>query len=265
MAAILFIIAVFTSVIGAICGIGGGILIKPVLDLFGIMSVSAVSFLSGCTVLAMSIISVGKTIRGGDTKIDKRLTPVLGLGAIVGGLLGKLLFGYIKQAAGNESLVGLLQAVILGLLTLGTIGYILLKNRGKIETRHVKSLTVGGTIGLVLGVLSSFLGIGGGPMNLAVLSFFFSMDTKAAAVNSLCIILLSQLTSLLQTLITGSLPEFDVLYLAVMVAGGVIGGFLGQSASRKLAEKQVERLFLILLMIITGVCAYNALHFAAML
>lgn len=265
MAVTLFIIAVLTSIIGAICGIGGGVLIKPVLDLFGIMSVSAVSFLSGCTVLSMAVISVGKTVRAGDTKIDKRLTPMLGVGAVVGGLLGKLLFGYIKQAAGNENLVGMLQAVVLGLLTLGTIGYILLKNRGKIETRHVKSLTVGGAIGLVLGVLSSFLGIGGGPMNLAVLSFFFSMDTKAAAVNSLCIILLSQLASLIQTLITGSLPEFDILYLAAMVAGGIIGGFLGQSVSRRLSEKQVERMFLILLMVITGVCIYNALHFAAML
>lgn len=265
MAATLFIIAVLTSVIGAICGIGGGVLIKPVLDLFGIMSVSAVSFLSGCTVLAMSVISVGKTVRGGDTKIDKKLTPALGAGAVVGGLAGKLLFGYIKQAAGNENLVGLLQAVILGLLTLGTLCYILLKNKGKIETRHVKSLTAGGAIGLALGVLSSFLGIGGGPMNLAVLSFFFSMDTKAAATNSLCIILLSQLTSLLQTLITGSLPEFDPLYLAAMVAGGVIGGYLGQSAGRKLTEKQVEQLFLILLMVITGVCTYNAFRFGAAL
>ena len=263
MAVTLFVIAVLTSVIGAICGIGGGVLIKPVLDLFGIMSVSAVSFLSGCTVLAMALISVGKTVREGDTQIDKRQTPVLGIGAVAGGLAGKLLFGYIKQAAGNERLVGFLQAVILGLLTLGTICYILLKNKGKIKTRQINNLAAGGTIGFVLGVLSSFLGIGGGPMNLAVLGYFFSMDTKAAAVNSLCIILLSQLASLIQTLIAGNLPEFDILYLAAMVGGGVIGGFLGQSIGRKLAEKQVERLFLILLAVIAGVCAYNAFRFGA--
>lgn len=265
MAATLFFIAILTSVIGAICGIGGGVLIKPVLDMFGIMSVSAVSFLSGCTVLAMSVISVGKTVRDGDTEIDKRLTPVLGMGAIIGGLLGKLLFGYLKQAAGNESLVGLLQAVILGLLTLGTMAYILLKNLGKIKTLQVKNLAAGGSIGLVLGLLSAFLGIGGGPMNLAVLSFFFSMSTKAAAMNSLCIIFLSQLASLLQTLITGSVPEFNALYLAAMVAGGVAGGYLGHSAGRRLTEKQVERLFLVLLTVIAGICVYNAYHFGAAL
>ena len=36
-----------------------------------------------------------------------------------------------------------------------------------------------------LGIISSFLGIGGGPINLVVLFFFFSMPTKIAAENSL--------------------------------------------------------------------------------
>ena len=42
------------SVVGAICGIGGGVLIKPLLDAFGVLSVASISFLSGCTVLSMS-------------------------------------------------------------------------------------------------------------------------------------------------------------------------------------------------------------------
>ena len=56
--------------------------------------------------------------------------------------------------------------------------------------------------------MSSFLGIGGGPINLVVLFYFFSMETKTAAQNSLYIILFSQITSLLTTLITHSVPEF---------------------------------------------------------
>ena len=44
---------------------------------------------------------------------------------------------------------------------------------------------------ITLGILSSFLGIGGGPINLVVLFFFFSMDTKTAAQNSLYTILFS--------------------------------------------------------------------------
>ena len=49
-----FIISLLASVAGAICGIGGGVIIKPTLDLFHLDSVATVSVLSGCTVLAMS-------------------------------------------------------------------------------------------------------------------------------------------------------------------------------------------------------------------
>lgn len=54
------IVCFFASVIGAICGIGGGVIIKPVLDSVGILDVTAISFLSGCTVLSMTTYSVLK-------------------------------------------------------------------------------------------------------------------------------------------------------------------------------------------------------------
>ena len=55
-----------------------------------------------------------------------------------------------------------------------------------IRKAHIRTLEVSGSaacviIGFLLGVLSSFLGIGGGPINLMILSFFFSMDSKTAA------------------------------------------------------------------------------------
>lgn len=47
MSVLLYLVVSFlASVIGAICGIGGGVIIKPVLDLCGLASVSTISFLS---------------------------------------------------------------------------------------------------------------------------------------------------------------------------------------------------------------------------
>jgi len=40
------------------CGIGGGVIIKPMLDSFDIYSVATISFLSSCTVLSMTTYSV---------------------------------------------------------------------------------------------------------------------------------------------------------------------------------------------------------------
>lgn len=64
-----FLICITATTSGAISGIGGGVIIKPVMDAVSGLSISAISFLSGCTVLAMSVVSVLRG-RTGDTKID---------------------------------------------------------------------------------------------------------------------------------------------------------------------------------------------------
>lgn len=254
---ILFVFAVClaASTIGGVCGIGGGVVIKPVLDATGIMSVSTASFLSGLTVLAMSLISVYKNRK--TRELDAKRSIPLGVGAAIGGVLGKNLFQMIKAAVGADQLVGTIQAIVLGLMVLGTLIYV--QNKAKIQTKNVQSTAVAVAIGLALGICSSFLGIGGGPMNLAVLYYFFSMSTKQAAVNSILVILLSQVTSLAVTLIGGTVPAFEVPMLLAMVSAGVIGGFVSARLHRKLSAETTDKLFAALLVVIILICCYNAL------
>ena len=81
---ILFLLVSFgASIIGAICGIGGGVIIKPVLDAFGVLSVGTISFLSSCTVLAMSCYSVLKNLSNGENRIDLQITIPLAVGGAV--------------------------------------------------------------------------------------------------------------------------------------------------------------------------------------
>lgn len=265
MAITLFIIACATSVIGSICGIGGGVMIKPLLDAANIMSVSAISFLSGCTVLTMAVVSVFKNSINGKTKINKRTTPALAAGAVLGGVLGKFAFGYIKEVAGNENLIGLVQSVVLLLITAGTLVYLAAVANDKIITKRIENIWICGIIGVVLGMLSAFLGIGGGPINLAVLSYFFSMDTKEAATNSLFIILLSQVSSLLQAVVCNSIPSVDLNYLGFMMVGGVIGGLVGQELNKKIDEKCVAVLFDVLVVVVICISAYNIYRFSVIM
>lgn len=70
-------VSFLASTAGAICGIGGGVIIKPTLDLFQMTSVSTISFLSGCTVLSMSLYSVGRGLLAHDSTVDfKTGTPL---------------------------------------------------------------------------------------------------------------------------------------------------------------------------------------------
>ena len=84
MVVLFFVVSFLASIAGAICGIGGGVIIKPVLDLFGLASVSTISFLSGCTVLAMSCYSVGKNILAHENRVDFAIGTPLAIGAAVG-------------------------------------------------------------------------------------------------------------------------------------------------------------------------------------
>ena len=253
-------VSFLASTAGAICGIGGGVIIKPVLDLFGWASVSTISFLSGCTVLSMSCYSVGKSMLAGERRVDLKTGTPLAVGAAVGGVVGKQMFSVIKAQFEDPNTVGSVQAVCLMLITIGTLIYTL--NKSNIKTCHVTQAVPCLLIGLVLGICSSFLGIGGGPINLVVLYFFFSMDTKTAAANSLYIILFSQLASLLMTLLTRTVPDFTLTTLALMVAGGILGGVMGRKANQKLDGAAVEKLFVVLMTVIIFISAYNGWKYA---
>ncbi len=251
-----FAVSFAASIVGAICGIGGGVIIKPALDLFGWASVSTISFLSGCTVLAMSLYSVGRSMAAGEKTVELRTGTPLAVGAAAGGVAGRQLFTAVRAAAPDPDMVGGVQAVCLALITLLTLIYTLKKDR--IRTRRVDSAALCLAIGLALGIMSSFLGIGGGPINLVVLFYFFSMDTKTAAANSLYIILFSQITSLLAALATHTVPDFPFHTLALMVMGGIGGGMAGRRLNRRLDGPAVDRLFAALMAVIIAVSVCNA-------
>ena len=259
MVLIFLAVSLLSCIAGSICGIGGGVIIQPVLDATGVMSVSAISFLSGCTVLTMSIVSVYKNLKAGNTKMNLKIATALAIGAAIGGVVGKIMFQSLKDAVGNESAVGMTQAIVLIAITLGTLVYTLYKN--KIQTKRFEQIWLCVLIGLVLGIMSSFLGIGGGPINLVVLAYFFSMSTKEAALSSLYIILFSQITSLCQTVLTGTIPDVSILYLVVMIIGGVLGGTIGSNINKKINEQGVDKLFIALMMIIVLINIYNAVKF----
>ena len=110
-----------------------------------------------------------------------------------------------------------------------------------------------------MGSVSSFLGIGGGPFNLVVLHYFFSMQTKTAAANSLFIILLSQTTNLISYAAASRVPAGSPAILGAMVLGGVSGGVLSSLLNKKIHTGKIEGLFILVMMLIMLICIYNIL------
>ncbi len=259
---IVFWVCLLASGVGAIVGVGGGVIIKPVMDALGVASVSTIRFLSGCTVLGMSGFSVVRSLAARESRIRFAISTPLAAGAALGGVLGNQLFTLVRGLFENQNTVGAVQALVLFVVELGTMLYTL--NKAKIRTRKLTHPLFCALIGMLLGMLSSFLGIGGGPINLVVLSYLFSMDSKTAAQNSLYIILFSQLVNLIMMLAMRTVPSFEPVMLILMLLGGVLGAALGRRISRALSARWVDRLLLALLLVILGINAYNVFQFAGL-
>ena len=253
-----FLISLGATTAGAISGIGGAAIITPVWDAVSGLTVSTISFLSGCTVLAMSVVSL---LRNTGAKIDRASSTPLALGAALGGLLGKWVFDLVR-AGFPAGVVGVVQSTLLLLMLLAV--FLFMKGKGKIPTYQVKNLAVTALAGLSLGMLSAFLGIGGGPLNIALLAFLFSMDSKTCAATSISIILFSQTASFLSTLLGGRVPEFSPVMLGLMIAGGVGGGFLGSALVKKMDNAKVDRFFTWMLAFLAVISGWNLWRFLGM-
>lgn len=253
--AILFIMSLCASSVGAVCGVGGGVIIKPALDALGLTDVSSASFLSACTVLIMTGYSVFKEIKSPDKKLDMVHMPPLAFGAAIGGVAGKYIFEKVKSLLPFADMVGAYQAVFLGIIATGLLIYTIKKQN--IKTKRIDGRTICFLFGIALGCMSSFLGIGGGPIDLVILMYFFSMDTKTAAQNSLFIIFIAQLFSLGYTFCSGSVPAVKTIEVLLMVAGGFAGGIMGRKINATIDNNAVDKLFIILLGVIMLISIYN--------
>jgi len=265
---IFFVVSILASVVGAICGVGGGVFMKPALDAVGVLPVNTITFLSTCTVSEMTsynvITAAINTKKGGnDNLIDWNLTTWLAIGSAIGGVIGKNIYSNIKAGFANQEAVGGYQALALLIAVFLTLLYTV--NKKKFKGFQVKNSLALIVLGFLLGTLSSFVGIGGGPMNLAVLFFFLSMPTKMAAQNSLYMILISQTASLIMTFVKGNVPTAlyqDVdpglwIMLIGMMICGIYGGKVGKKLNKKLPTETVDKLFVILIFVIMALCVWN--------
>lgn len=226
-----FLVALFATTVGSIGGMSGGLIIKPTMDALSGLDVATVSFMSSCTVLAMSSVNVVRSRKNQDD-IQLSTTIPLAVGACLGGVLGKAIFRY---TTGDRALI---QSVLLGIIYV--VIFIYVKEKKKIKSLKIKEKGVCFTIGTSLGVLSSFLGVGGGPLNMAVLFYFIGSSPKVAAKQSFFMIFFSQIGSFATTAVTGFPENLNYIGIICMMIGGCFGAVLGAKISKTLTDERVE-------------------------
>ena len=112
-------------------------------------------------------------------------------------------------------------------------------------------------VGVCPGICSSCLGLGGGPINVALIIYLFSFDTKTATVCSLVTILFAQISKLTTVALTTGFGVFDLSIAPVMIVGAIAGGFIGASLNKKCSEAAVEKAFNAVQLLVLAISIFN--------
>lgn len=249
-----FLIAIGATTAGSMTGMGGGVIIKPVLDVLHGFDVQTIGVLSAITVFSMSVVSIGKQMLA-KTKIPFGTAVPLAIGSVAGGFLGQWMLSAIVATLGLDRLVTVVQNVLLSLLILAV--YLYMRNKSKIKSLHLCGVPISLLVGVILGICSSFLGIGGGPINVALIIYLFSYDTKTATVCSLITILFAQISKLGTLAVSTGFAVYDLSMLPVMVVGAIAGGFIGAGLNRRCSEATVEKAFNGVQLLVLAISVFN--------
>lgn len=240
MQIIYFLVALFSTILGSSAGLGGGIIIKPVLDSLGDYALPTINLLSSSTIFIMSIVTVFYQLKKKD-KINPKNTIVVATGSVVGGIIGQKLMSFILSKDINIDLINNIQSIIIIILLISVFLY--MRNKDNIKSYKINNILAIGLLGLFLGAISAFLGIGGGPINVAAFTILFSMTANEAARNSILVIFFSQGSKIISIAVTTGFSSYNLDMLPYMLVGGVLGGIIGYKINKAASEKSIIKIF----------------------
>jgi len=233
------IVILLACVLGAIVGLGGGVFIRPILDAIGYHNVHNIGFISSSAILTMAVVSTVKKMRDG-TKVNAATVLTISLGAVAGGFIGdRLLLQPLLGAFQYEAHVQYIQ-IAATVVVLSLSLFLTAKNNLRFPLKN-KAFSV--LLGVALGTLAAFLGIGGGPINVPLMMIFFGLNIKEATAYSIVIIFFSHLSRLITMGATRGFAYFDLSILPYVIVAAAIGGLVGARLSKIFSEKTVKRLF----------------------
>jgi len=253
-----FFVIIIANTVGAMAGIGGGVIIKPVLDFIGAHPVSSVSFYSSVAVFTMAVVSTVKRISAGD-EFESSKGISISFGAVVGGAIGNYVFNFLFTLFASSSAVSLVQIILLIIALVFAYIYIQFDLKGL----HLKHMMWYFLSGILLGFLASLLGIGGGPINVSFLMLVFQMRIKKATLYSLSIILFSQLSKLFTIGFTEGFGQFDLTMLYFVIPAAILGGTVGSTIASRLSPKSTQFIFQSVIILVIIINVYNGIALIA--
>ncbi len=229
---------VLSAAIGLSLGLiggGGSILTVPILVyLLGVAPHEAVT---------MSLAVVGATSLFGSflhylkDNLDLRGGAIFGLAGVIGAFLGAPLTKLVSPE---------LLLLLFGTLMLVVAGVMIARRGGSGEEKKHHSHPVQAVLaGLGVGVLTGFLGVGGGFLIVPALVFFGGLDMRKAVGTSLFVIFLNCIAGLAAHLGGGG---FDLSLTAAVMGLAVGGAVVGTVISNRMPAQRLQKVFALLVL-----------------
>ena len=249
------------GVLSGMFGIGGGFLITPMLILLGVPPEVAAATGANQTVGTSVAGALAQWRRG---NMDVKLGLVLIAGGAAGAVVGVQLVKVLRQAGQIELFISLTYVLVLGVIGVlmlaeglramrrqrtgvpaparkpGRHGILLrlpLRMRFPRSKLYISALPPL-ALGVIVGVLSAVMGVGGGFLLVPAMIYLLRIQTRIVVGTSvLQVACITALTTVLQAVVNQTV---DGLLALVLLLGGVLGAEIGVRAGARLNAEQLR-------------------------
>lgn len=252
-------------------GVGGGFLTTPLLIFYGIpptvAAASAATQVTGASVSAVISHLVRKTV-------DLRMGAVLVAGGTIGAVIGAGLFNLLQSVGQIDTVIGILYVVMLasvgGLMAFESIQTLVRMKRGAPpaarKRRHhplVSALPMRWRfyksglyisplapllLGVVTGILTMLLGVGGGFIMVPAMLYLLGMQAQVVVGTSLFqILFVTMATTLVHSVTTKAV---DLVLAILLLIGSVAGAQLGTRVSRRARPEYLRMVLAFVVLVI---------------
>jgi uncharacterized protein len=267
---ILFLGAISAGLLGSLTGLGGGVIIIPLLTLgFGVpmhyaIGASLISVIGTSSGAAVAFVKEGFT--------NMRIGMFLEIGTTAGAIMGALLSGML-----NPNTIGIIFASIL-LLTVvlnlkgkpdhqeplikGSLEeklklYGTFPDKGILKSYSARNTVPGFLMMMFAGAMSGLLGIGSGALKVLAMDNMMKLPFKVSTTTSNFMI---GVTAVASALIYFQRGEIIPVIVAPVLIGVVVGSFIGSKTLMVSKTKKLKIFFAIVITILSIYMMYNGIN-----
>jgi len=212
MEILLILVGILVGTLSGFFGIGGGMILVPILLLLGIDIKTAIG-ISIVQMVFSSFYGSYLNFKKGSLILGEGIW--VGVGGFIGGAIGAYLSDFVPEK--------ILQYLFFGLLLFALYRLFSAKPSDNGEVKTLSAVTLA-LVGFIIGIFAISLGVGGSILLTPILAGFLHYPIKKAVSAGLFFVAFSSVAGLFMKLTTGTIDLEKGIYVAVASLIGVYGG-----------------------------------------